>query len=141
VLVADRENDRIQIFSPDGEYLEEWTDVQRPCAVTTDREGLVYVAELWRPAEPGQGSFVHGLATEDMPGRVTVFTPAGAVAARWGASTTDRCAPGNFIAPHGICVDSRGDLYVSEVTYTFGVNAKRVGEECAGHQIQKFSRR
>ena len=58
-----------------------------------------------------------------------------------GASTTDRCTPGNFIAPHGICVDSRGDLYVSEVTHTYGVRPKRVGEECAAHQLQKFTRR
>lgn len=141
VLVCDRENDRIQFFSPEGEYLEEWTDVQRPCAVTIDREGLIYVAELWRPVEPGQGSFVHGLATEDLPGRVSVFDPSGAVVARWGASTTARCAPGNFIAPHGICLDSEGNLYVAEVTYTFGVRPRRVGEECAGHQIQKFVRR
>lgn len=140
VLVADRENDRIQFFSPDSEYLDAWTDVQRPCAVTVDREGLVYVAELWRPVEPGQGSFVHGLATEDLPGRVSVFDAGGALVARWGASTADRCAPGNFIAPHGICVDSRGDLYVSEVTATFGVRPNRVSAECAGHQIQKFVR-
>ena len=141
VIVADRENDRLQFFSPDGAYLYEWNDVQRPCAVTTDREGLIYVAELWRPVEKGQGSFVHGYGTEDLPGRVTVFEPSGTIVARWGASTTDRCAPGNFIAPHGICVDSHGDLYVSEVTYTYGVRPKRVGEECAGHQLQKFTRR
>ncbi len=140
VLVADRENDRIQFFSPDGTFLDAWTDVQRPCHLAIDREGLVYVAELWRPVEPGQGSFVHGLATVDLPGRVTVFYPDGTVAARWGASSTERCAPGNFIAPHGICLDSRGDLYVAEVTYTFGIRPGRVGEACAGHQIQKFTR-
>ena len=26
--------------------------------------------------------------------------------------------PGQFIAPHGIAVDSRGDLYVAEVSFT-----------------------
>jgi hypothetical protein len=141
VIVADRENDRLQFFSPDGEYLYEWNDVQRPTAVTVDREGLIYVAELWRPIEKGQGSFVNGYPNEDLPGRVTVFDPSGTIVARWGASTTDRCAPGNFIAPHGICVDSHGDLYVSEVTYTYGVRPKRTGEECAGHQLQKFTRK
>ncbi|MFQ5841463.1 MAG: hypothetical protein ACE5I8_03410, partial [Thermodesulfobacteriota bacterium] len=30
VLVADRENDRIQLFGPDGEYLDQWTHLQRP---------------------------------------------------------------------------------------------------------------
>ena len=27
--------------------------------------------------------------------------------------------PGSFIAPHGIAADSRGDIYVGEVSYTF----------------------
>src|SRR5436309_1949925 len=30
VLVADRENDRIQLFDPEGKYLDQWTQVQRP---------------------------------------------------------------------------------------------------------------
>ncbi len=141
VVVADRENDRLQFFSPDGDYLDEWNDIQRPCAISTDREGRIYIAELWRPVEAGQGSFVHGLATVDMPGRVTVFDTDGSIAARWGASSTNRNAPGNFIAPHGIAVDSQGSVYVSEVTGGYGVAAGRVGPECAGHQIQKFLRR
>ncbi|MFN8525837.1 MAG: peptidyl-alpha-hydroxyglycine alpha-amidating lyase family protein [Chloroflexota bacterium] len=141
VIVADRENDRLQFFSPDGDYLREWNDVQRPTAVVTDREGLIYVAELWRPIEKGQGSFVHGYAAVDQPGRVSVYELDGTIVARWGASQTDRDAPGNFIAPHGICVDSQGDLYVSEVTFTYGVKPKRMPETCAGHQLQKFSRR
>ena len=27
--------------------------------------------------------------------------------------------PGQFIAPHGIAVDSKGDVYVSEVSFTY----------------------
>ena len=66
----------------------------------------------------------------------------GAVVARWGASTVSRTAPGNFIAPHGIAVDSRGDLYVCEVSYTFGTRQNGVDPaEAAAHQLQKFSRR
>src|SRR5262249_13750692 len=37
VFVCDRENDRIQIFSPSGEYLAEWLDVQRPQDIFIDR--------------------------------------------------------------------------------------------------------
>ena len=76
------------------------------------------------------------------PGRVTNFDRYGSIVARWGASTVSRTAPGNFIAPHGIAVDSRGDLYVCEVAYTFGVKANGVDPaEAAAHQIQKFTRR
>ena len=39
VFVCDRENDRIQIFSPDGEYLSEWTDTRRPTHVVFDAAG------------------------------------------------------------------------------------------------------
>jgi DNA-binding beta-propeller fold protein YncE len=133
VLVADRENDRIQFFSPDGEYLEEWTDVRRPCSILTDDAGLVYVVEL--SSRAGRRSYVHGVDEQPRPGRVSVFSPHGELRARWGNRGT---APGEFVAPHGIAVDSRGDLYVSEVTWTlYG----RVGEAPDGYrQIQKFTR-
>ena len=133
VLVADRENDRIQIFSPDGEYLDGWTDGQRPTNIAVDREGRIYVSELWWRA--GQRSPVHGVIGADRPGRVSVLDAQGAVLARWGGP--DPCAPGNFCAPHDICVDSRGDLYVAEVTWTFAGRAGLVPPDC--HTLQKFT--
>ena len=39
VVVADRENSRLQFFSPDGRFLKEWTDVARPCQVLVDDGG------------------------------------------------------------------------------------------------------
>lgn len=135
VLVADRENDRIQFFSPDGEFLESWTHVQRPTGLATDKDGLIYVSELWWRV--GQQSFVHGPITEEKPGRVSVLDPQGKVLARWGSA--DRCAPGQFCAPHGIGVDSRGDIYVAEVTYTFAGKAGLVPADC--HTFQKFARK
>jgi DNA-binding beta-propeller fold protein YncE len=46
VFVCDLESDRIQIFSPDGEYLSEWTDIQRPTHIVFDAQGRAYVSEL-----------------------------------------------------------------------------------------------
>ncbi len=134
VLVADRENDRIQVFSPSGEYLGEWTDVQRPTAIYQAADGLVYVSELWWRV--GQHSYRHGPIERDQPGRVSVFDADGRVLARWGGP--ERCAPGNFCAPHGIYVDSRGDIYVGEVTYTFAGRSGLVPADC--HTLQKFVR-
>lgn len=134
VLVADRENDRIQFFGPEGDYLTEWTDVQRPTNLALDNEGRVYVAELWH--HPGDRSPRLGVIAEDQPGRVSVYDRTGAVLARWGGP--DRCAPGNFVAPHDICVDSHGDIYVGEVTWTFGVLPGWVPDGC--HMLQKFAR-
>src|SRR5262249_36291115 len=134
VMVADRENDRIQIFSSEGRFLQSWTDVQRPTNIRFDPEGRVYVSELWWRI--GQRSQVHGEIKEDKPGRVSVFDSEGRLLTRWGGP--DRCAPGNFIAPHDLCVDSRGGLYVAEVTHTFAGNAGLVPLDA--HTFQKFHR-
>ncbi len=50
VYVADRQNDRVQVFDPDGAFLEEWTDVSRPCGLAVDPAGTVFVGELGRRA-------------------------------------------------------------------------------------------
>jgi hypothetical protein len=141
VIVCDRENDRLQIFDGVGRLLDIWTDTLRPTDCTVDQEGLIYVSELWRPLEQGQGSFVHGYGEHDLPGRMTVFYPDGSIAARWGGDSENRAAPGNFIAPHGLAVDSKGSLYVAEVCGTFGGLARRMPmQQCLKHQIQKFRR-
>ena len=134
VLVADRENDRIQVFSPSGEYLTEWAAL-RPTDLCVDRDGLVYVSELGR--RPGPRPCNLGEAPEQ-PGPVSVLDQSGNVVARFGASESDRCAPGNFVAPHCIAVDAKGSVYVGEVTYTIGVRPGLVPADC--HTFQKFER-
>lgn len=141
VIVCDRENDRLQFFDRSGRFLHMWTDVLRPTDCVVDADGLVYVSELWRPVEPGQGSFTRGYAAHDLPGRVSVFDRDGVLVARWGADSANRAAAGNFIAPHGLAVDTKGSLYVAEVSGTFGGLLGRMPiEACANHQIQKFRR-
>ena len=135
VSVADRENSRIQRFTPEGELVEIWTDVARPCEVFVDDAGMVYVAEL---------GFRAGLFPGDQPGpgqttggRVSIFSRQGELLARWGGGDNP-CSPGDFFAPHDIHVDRRGDIYVSEVTYTAGIRRGVIGEDA--HTLQKFVR-
>jgi DNA-binding beta-propeller fold protein YncE len=133
VWVCDREADRIQIFSPDGEYLSEWKDTQRPTHLTFDSQGRVYVTELaWHE---GDHSYSLGDIKKFRQARMSIFDRNGKVLARWG--TPQVTAPGSFAAPHGLALDSRGDLYVSEVTWTFAVSRGRAPEDC--HTFQKFS--
>jgi DNA-binding beta-propeller fold protein YncE len=134
VFVCDRQNDRIQVFSPDGEYLTEWTDTQRPTHLVFDAQGHAYVSELWW--HKGQTSQRHGPIEQPRYGRVSVFDRDGGLLARWG--TPDATAPGSFAAPHGIAVDSRGDIYVAEVTWTFAVSRGHAPADC--HTFQKFAR-
>jgi DNA-binding beta-propeller fold protein YncE len=133
VYVADRENSRVQLFTPGGEYLGEWTDVARPCQLFIDPEGAVFVAELgfrvamWpgtRPPYPGAPG-----------GRVSVFGPDGRLLARWGGGERPG-EPGDFLAPHGIWVDSRGDVYVAEVVRSAGAGPGTP----ASRSLQKFIR-
>jgi DNA-binding beta-propeller fold protein YncE len=133
VFVCDRESDRIQIFSPDGEYLSEWTDTQRPTHIVFDAQGRAYVSELWW--HPGDTSQSLGPITQARYARVSVYDPDGHVLARWG--TPDATATGSFAAPHGIAVDSKCAIYVSEVTWTFAVSRGRAPEDC--HTFQKFA--
>src|SRR5207249_8997604 len=63
---------------------------------------------------------------EDRYGRVSILDTDGKVLARFGGGPPN--TPGNFTAPHGIAVDSRGDVYVAEVTWTIGVSAGRSEE-------------
>jgi DNA-binding beta-propeller fold protein YncE len=133
VYVADRENSRVQLFTPEGEYLAEWTDVARPCQVFVATDN-VYVAELGFRAGMWPGT----AAGADAPGgRVSVFDRQGGLLARWGGGRNP-CAPGDFFAPHGICVDPRGDVYVGEVVMSGGGNRGLVSPDC--HALQKFIR-
>ena len=137
VLVADRENERVQFFSATGEYLFEWTDLQRPTQVRVGPGGDVYVSELhWKP---GMQSFKTGKIREAHASRMSVFSADGTLRARWGqAASDDATLPGNFTAPHDIAVDSHGDVYIGEVTFAEFGRIGLAGPDC--HTVQKFRR-
>jgi hypothetical protein len=135
VLVADRENDRIQVFSPTGEYIAEWLDVQRPTQIFSRGDGIVYVSELqWMP---GQVSFRNGKASQRKPARVSLYDESGKVLSRLTEVGDDPCLPGSVGAPHSLAVDSEGAVYVGEVTHTFLISRGHAAEGC--HMFQKFA--
>jgi hypothetical protein len=136
VLVADRENDRIQVFSPSGEFITQWLDVQRPTQVYSRGDGLVYVSELqWMP---GQASFRKGKAESRVPARISVYDESGKVVGRLEELEAGPCAAGSVGAPHSLAVDSEGSIYVGEVTFTFLVSRGHASADC--HMLQKFAR-
>ena len=135
IYVADRENSRIQRFSLTGKYLDEWTDVVRPCEVFIDPDGIVYIAELGLLA--GRWPGWPDRPADAIGGRLSIFDTEGALLARWGGGKSP-CAAGDFFAPHDVWVDAHGDIYVSEVIQSAGANRGLVSREC--HTLQKFSR-
>jgi len=109
VYVADRECHRIQVFDANGAFITMWNNIHRPDGMTLGPDGNIYVGEL-----NGMGG------VDDAPGlghRVSILSRSGALLARFGAAE-EGDAPGSFIAPHGIAVDSHGDIYVGEVSFT-----------------------
>jgi DNA-binding beta-propeller fold protein YncE len=133
VYVADRENSRIQVFSAEGKFLQQWTDTGRPMQIFFDADDRAFVCDVGfraglfpfhvPPPPPVRGAYV------------SVFDIEGHLLSRWGGSA-DPCAPGDFFAPHGICVDSKGAVYVGEVVMSAGGYQGKVPPTC--HALQKF---
>ena len=113
VFVADRENHRIQIFDSQGKLLAVWNNIHRPCGlhIAGDGEELVYVGELAPP-------FPFSQNYPNVGGRISIYGLKGNRLARLGDIRAGE-EPHQFLAPHGLTVDSRGDIYVGEVSWTF----------------------
>jgi DNA-binding beta-propeller fold protein YncE len=109
VIVADRENHRVQVFTVDGEFVRTW-HVHHAVAVTRGRgdDNALYVAEQGPP--PVQ------FGVPNLGHRVSIYTPEGELVTRVGAPLPGE-APDQFLWPHAIATDSHGDIYVAEVSY------------------------
>ncbi len=92
VYVGDRENDRVQVFDPDGRFLAQWTETGAPYGLFLAGDRL-FVAD-------GRANWVR------------VLGPDGRAVGRFGEAGT---ATGRFQLPHMLAIDSRGDVYVAEV--------------------------
>ena len=112
VYVADRQNSRIQIFSLQGEFLDQWEEVWWPNSLCQDVQQNFYVAEIG-----GIFMFGHEASLEKPAARMTVRSPDGTIVSEWSAE--DPYGKGRFFAPHSVALDSYGDIYVGEVTFSY----------------------
>ena len=92
MLVADRENSRIQRFTLDGEFIDEWLDVARPCDMFIDPAGRIFVTEIGFRA----GKYYGVVPPNASGGRVSVFSPKGELLARFGGVRRSVCG-GRFL--------------------------------------------
>ena len=109
VYVADRENHRVQVFEPDGDYITQWNNLHRPCGLHIVGD-LAYIGQL--PT--------HLAVNADYPnlgGCVSIHDLEGYRLVALGDAMPGE-GPGQFTAPHGLAVDSKGDLYVGEVSWS-----------------------
>jgi len=85
VYVPDRPNNRIEIFTPEGEFMEQWTDLISPNELFINANNIVYV-------------------TEGTAQRISILTLEGKLLTRIRSRS-----------PHGIWVDSEGAIYSAEL--------------------------
>jgi hypothetical protein len=122
VYVADRENQRVQVFTPNGKLEDIWTNMARPCGmyIDTSHSQLCYIGELstswWCQIAPELWEI------QNQPGygpRVSIYSLDGTLRATL-LDNAQGEAPNQMIAPHGIAVSREGDIYVGEVSATAG---------------------
>ena len=86
VYVCDRTNRRVQIFSPEGQFITMWTGMGGPDNIVRDEEGIFYIAEQ---------------ADESGDSHVSIWDGDGTVLERWPIRHA-----------HGLEVDAHGDIYL-----------------------------
>jgi DNA-binding beta-propeller fold protein YncE len=109
VYVADRESHRVQVFDERGKYVSQWNNLHRPCALHI-AGGLAYVGQVLAslPVNADYPNLGACVSIHDLTSRRL---------ARLGDARPGE-GPGQFTAPHGLAVDSRGDIYVGEVSWS-----------------------
>jgi DNA-binding beta-propeller fold protein YncE len=114
VYVADRESHRIQVFDGNGRYETQWNNLHRPSGLymPPGKCSICYVGEIGPVLNVNR-------ATPNLGPRISILDHAGQLLSRIGdPDNLAGNAPGQFLSPHGLAVDSRGDVYVGEVSDT-----------------------
>lgn len=113
VYVADRENQRVQIFDREGNFINQWINLSRAACLHVDQTGtdpLIYVGEYFCGIETNSMG-------KNLGPRISIFDGDGVLISRIGEESYGEQA-GRFFSPHGIAVDSKGDIYVAEVSWS-----------------------
>ena len=95
IYVADRENNRIQVFTENGEFIEEWPDVTNPAGIYMDVDENVWVVS----------ATLNRLVKYNKDGQLQYY---------FGAYGGTRGGfPGGLERPHQMDVDQEGNVYVA----------------------------
>lgn len=103
IYVADRQNNRIQLFNKQGKLLGIWGNLIRPAGICLGPDGNIYVAEC-----------SHCSAFDESASRVTILSQTGDILGRLDTAGGDEKAA-SYRTAHGITVDSEGSIYIGEV--------------------------
>jgi sugar lactone lactonase YvrE len=105
LLVADRNNNRIQVFDQDGKFIQQFTQFSRPSGVTVDKNDVMYVSDSESESvSRNHWGWKRGIRIGSLKdGKVVAFIPDPVET----ATTTS--------SAEGIAVDSKGVIYGAEM--------------------------
>src|SRR6185369_13842181 len=116
VYVADRQNNRIQVFDQDGTFIAAWTQFGQPSSVYVDKNANIYVGATYESVAPGQTAL---RPTEGPNDRAIVI--GNAITGELKYLIPD---PGDLskmtdtgTSASGIAVDDQGNIYAADVRF------------------------
>ncbi len=127
LYVADRGNNRVQIFDQDGNFLDQWRQFGRPSGVFIDKRDLLYVADSESNNSRNPG-FHRGIRIGSVrDGKVTAFIPDPVLVPAEGLDPT------NGTAAEGVAADDAGNVYGAEV------GPRSLKKYVKGHPIESLA--
>ena len=109
LFVADRANNRIQIFDQNGTFLDEWHQFSRPSGVFIDKNDVIYVADSESNTSRKHAEWKRGIRIGSArDGKVTAFIPDD-------NRNVDEGPLSATSGPEGVAADAKGNVYGAEV--------------------------
>jgi DNA-binding beta-propeller fold protein YncE len=115
VYVADRQNNRIQVFDQEGTFITAWKQFGQPSSVYVDREDNIYVGATYQ--DPSRGPVTRASAGPNdraivighaITGELKYLIPDPGDLSRM---------PDTGTSASGIAVDARGNIYAADVGF------------------------
>jgi DNA-binding beta-propeller fold protein YncE len=106
VYVADRSNNRVQIFDQQGTFIAAWKQFGRPSAVFVSRDDTLYVSDSQSNSKVNPGGTRGIYVGSARDGRVTAFIP---------DPDLEQAEVNQISGASGIVADDRGTIYAADV--------------------------